>query len=303
VRRRAVLVLLAAACGPGCGPGGGVDDPDAYAASIAKKRSAREQRLRADDGWLTLVGLHWLEPGENGFGRAPDNAIVLEGGPLPDHAGRLLYDGRTVRLVAPATSGITIDGEPFEGERELRVDPSPSPPNVVSVGRLRFHVMERGGRHAVRVRDPQSPALASFSGLEYFPIDPAWRVEARYRAYPEPRPIAVPNVLGSDFQMIVPGEVSFELRGEPVTLLPLLDKPDDKELFFIVKDGTSGQESYGACRYLYSELGPDDTVTLDFNLLYNPPCAFTPYATCPLPPPENRLAVRIEAGEKAPAHL
>ena len=246
------------------------------------------------------MGLHWLHEGENRFGSAPDNDMVFPEGRAPDHVGSFVVEQDRVTVRAAAGSGLMLDGEPVV-ERVVRADDSGSP-DILGVGELSFYLLRRNDRYALRVKDPASPILAAFTGMEYFPIDPAYRISAEFVAYDEPRPIEVPNVLGYSESMSAPGEVVFRLGGESLTLVPVLSSPEAEQLFFIFSDGTSGKETYGAGRFLYTPLPEGGRVDLDFNKADSPPCVFTPYATCPLPPHGNRLSVRIEAGEKDFAH-
>ncbi|HMD71458.1 MAG TPA: DUF1684 domain-containing protein [Bryobacteraceae bacterium] len=254
-----------------------------YPAEIAAWRHGREARLTADDGWLTVAGLFWLHPGANSFGKASDAAMALPDG--PPHAGVFTFDGRHVT--------VTMNG----ATREVTPD---ADTDRVKVGRLSLLAIRRGDRFGIRLKDPESPYRRQFHGLEYFPISQAWRVTARWVAAPKKIPIL--NVLGQTEPSECPGYAEFELGGQRLRLYPILESPDDRQLFYIFRDETAGKETYGAGRFLYSDMPRDGQVVLDFNKAYNPPCSFTPYATCPLPPPENRLGVRIEAGEKKYGH-
>ena len=289
---RVFLWTCLAALALGCPSPAPVESDPEYLAEIQKHRTAREERLRSEEGWLSLVGLYWLAVGENRFGADPSNDLVLSEDSAPAHAGSLHYDGQTVRAVAASGVEITVDGVPI-GEREL----TSASPDVLRLGRLRLYIIERSGRHGVRVKDPESPARTGFTGLEYFPTDLRYRFRGKFKRFAEPREMAIPTVLGTPTPMLAPGLVEFDLDGETHTLLPLVSDPDDTEFFFIFKDLTSGHETYAAGRYLYGDLEGEE-VAVDFNRTYNPPCVFTPFATCPLPPPENRMAVRVEAGEK-----
>jgi uncharacterized protein (DUF1684 family) len=251
---------------------------------IERWRAEREAELKAEDGWLALVGLHWLKPGANSFGSAPDNAIVLPPS-VPARAGRLEHrDGKTVAFLA---SG----GERTLGEKD-----------VLRLGTLSMFVIRRGDRYALRVRDTESPTRRAFKGLLWFAVDPAYRVEARFVPHASDTRVAIPNVLGGLTWMKSPGSVVFELRGKRLSLEPVLETDGARELFFIFKDETANKETYGAGRFLYSELPKDGALVLDFNKAVSPPCAFTQYATCPLPPKQNVLPVRIEAGERISGH-
>ncbi len=260
-------------------------------------REGRAKRIASPNGWLTLVGLHWLQPGDNVFGSDPACGVPLPPGKAPHHAGVLVLEDRVVRIKPAPGAGVTLDGQPV-GERVLG-DDSSEKTDVLSLGDLSFFVIKRGDRFGVRVKDPQSPLRASFKGLDYFPADPKWRIRATFAPYDAPRKVEVPNVLGTIDTMEAPGVVKFTLDGKELTLEPVVEDPDDPRLWFIFKDATSAKETYGGGRFLYAEMPKNGKVVVDFNQAYNPPCAFTPYATCPLPPRQNWLPIRVEAGEKA----
>jgi len=278
----------------GCSPQP-VPDPE-HLAEIESWRAERQKRLESETGWLTLVGLHWLEAGENRFGTGPDNEIVLPEGTAPAMAGSFFLDGDRVTVRAPAHAGLTLEGDPVT-ERELR-DDDPGPVDELLLNDLRLYVIERGDSYAVRIKDPNSPARKGFSGMDYFSIDPAYRVEAAFVAHEEPREVKIPTVMGTVETMLSPGYVEFSLHGKAQSLEPVVESLDDDQLFFIFRDETSGKETYGAGRFLYTDMPANGKVALDFNKAYNPPCVFTPYATCPLPPKQNSIPARIEAGEK-----
>jgi uncharacterized protein (DUF1684 family) len=266
-----------------------------YVEEIEQYRSDREERLRAPDGWLTLIGLFWLEQGPNRFGSDPELPIALPADAAPPHAGTLFWDGKAVRLVAGADAEITLDGERVS-ERTLR-DDGEGKPEVLKLNRLSMYVIRRGDRVALRVKDPESPTRRDFEGIEFYPVDPDYRVRARFEAYDPPRPVKVPTVAGTTAEMLIPGRLVFSLGGSSLSLEPLVSEPDETELFLIFKDETSGTETYGAGRYLYATLA-EGFALVDFNKAYNPPCAFSRYATCPLPPRGNRLGLSIRAGER-----
>jgi uncharacterized protein len=294
--------------------------PSSYADSIRTWQADRQERLRSKTGWLTVAGLFWLEPGENTFGSAPDNRIVLPDGSAPARAGSFVLevgaDGR-----AGAAGGATTGGEAATngGTVTLRADPGAEvkvgdslatiralagddtgKPDVVSLGRLSLFVIRRGGKAAIRMKDPESPILKAFRGLEYFPIDRAWRVSAEFTPFSPPASIPVPNILGFADSMRVPGRLTFTLKGRRCTLLPVQEDPADSTLFIIFRDETTGTTTYGGGRFLYADPPRGGRVVLDFNLAYNPPCALNPYTTCPLPPEGNDLRVAVRAGEKTP---
>ncbi len=258
-------------------------------------RAARAEEVAGAQGWLTLVGLHWLRDGSYTIGRARDNDIVLASPALARHAGRLIVAASSVRLEPAAHSGLTVDGAPAAA-RELA--PPPEQDGVVlAAGSLRLFVIARAGRLALRVRDLDSAARRDFHGLDYFPTDPGWRLEARFEPYAPPRRIPITNVFGDEIQMLSPGALVFGHAGRELRLDALLEAPGDDHLFVMFADETSGRETYGAGRFLHVPLPVDGVTHVDFNEAYNPPCAFTGFATCPLPPPQNRLPVAVRAGE------
>jgi hypothetical protein len=253
-----------------------------FQTEIAEWRQRREAGLRRDGGWLTVTGLFWLHDGQNAFGADAKNDIALPAG--PSRAG--------VFEVHHGKVSVTMDGR----SRELRPDSD----DRADAGRLHLYVIERGGRFAIRMKDPESQFLREFHGLEYFPPREEYRITAQFVA--DFRKVPITNILGQTEPEDSPGYVVFTLQGRQYRLRPVLDDPGSKDLFFVFHDLTAGKETYGAGRFLDTPPSQDGKVVLDFNKAYNPPCAFTPYATCPLPPAENRLAVRIEAGEKKYGH-
>jgi hypothetical protein len=253
-----------------------------YQTEIARWHSERAARLQAGDGWLTLAGLFWLHEGANAFGKDPGGEIAPPDGPA--HAGVFHLDHGKVT--------VTVDG----ATRTVKPDSD----DVVKVGRLSLVAIQRSGKYGVRVKDPESPARREFKGIDSFPVDEAYRITAKWVA--EPKKIPILNILGQTEDSDCPGYAVFRLHGREYKLYPILEEPGAQELFFIFRDQTSSKETYGAGRFFYSDMPKAGQVVLDFNKAYNPPCAFTPYATCPLPPPENRLPVRIEAGEKRYGH-
>lgn len=251
-----------------------------FAAETRAWHERRIERLRSETGWLSLVGLHWLEEGENTIGTLP-GTWVLEGG--------------KVRVKVDPALGLAVDGNPV-GEAALVSDMNEKP-SAIRLGDVRAQLIERGGRFAIRVRDPKSPVRTGFKGIDTYAPDERWRIVADWEAYAAPKEIDVPNVLGTVEKAQAPGVAKFTVNGVACTLEPILEG-GDTPLFFIFKDATSGKGTYPAGRFLYAAAPRDGKVVLDFNRAYNPPCAFTPYATCPLPPKQNRLTVAIEAGEK-----
>lgn len=261
-------------------------------------REGRVARLRKPDGWLSLVGLHWIEPGTHKLGKAASNDVELNTGPAT-LGTLLLKDGKPVFKADPA-AGATIDGKPAAGDMELRTDATTDQhgPTVVAFnnGSANFQVIERGHKFALRVKDANAPTRAGFAGIDYFDPDPSWRVTARFEPHPKGRTMPIATVINTVEPMANPGVVVFE-KGGKTYRLEALDEGDG-QLFLIFSDRTSGKSTYGAGRFLYADAAKDGTTVVDFNQAYNPPCVFTHFATCPLPPPENRLDVAVEAGEK-----
>ena len=294
----------------GCGGGEGETGADAAARAEQSARNAYEREIRAwrderverlmrPDGFLSLVGLHWVGPGSTFVGSAKDNGTRLTLGPPQVGMLHLEKDGRA-RLDIAKDAEIWVDGEPAKGSVEL-VSDARGKPTVVSFNRgdASFLLIERSGRHALRVRNAMARTRTGFPGIDYFDINPDFRFEARFEAHPPGKTMDIVNMLGMVEPMANPGRVFFEKDGVPYSL-EALDEGDGR-LFFVFADRTSGHETYPASRFAYADpAGSEGTTVLDFNRAYNPPCAFTAYSTCPMPPPENRLDLRIEAGEKRP---
>ena len=284
---------------PGQAPGppsratGPVDD---YAQSIEAWRAARTARLTTPDGWLALIGRHQLAPGANTVGTAEDNSIRLAAGP-PYLATVTLGADRRVTLDPVPSALMEIDGVRvrsavtlvYQGEKPTRV----------TFGTANFYVMPRGENLYLRVRDTTAATLKNFAGIDYFPIDPAWRIAADWVPFDPPRQVNITNMIGVTEPAPVPGKAVFTHEGRTVELLPIDEGGDT--LFFVLTDLTAGEETYEASRFLYAPRpkAGDGKIVLDFNKMQNPPCAFTQFATCPLPPKENRIPFRVPAGEKA----
>jgi uncharacterized protein (DUF1684 family) len=294
---RRCLIAMVALVFVGCASPPADVNPE-YRAEIESWRANRLERLTAEDGWLTLIGLHWIEPGLSRFGSNPANEIPIDVEDAPLLAGTVeLSDDGDMIVRAASETPITVNGEAV-AESALRTDAA-GPPDIVGVGRINFYIIERNGKRAARVKDPESDHRRQFAGIDHFPIDPALRVTATLEPYDSPQEVKIPTVVGTPTTMLAPGLLRFSVNGHSVTLEPYVGQPDDPRYFLIFRDRTSGETTYGAGRFLAADaVGSDGTTVLDFNLAYNPPCAFTPFATCPLPTPQNSLPVPIEAGEK-----
>lgn len=269
---------------------------EAEVAAIQQWRAQRLASLTSDTGWLTLAGLFWLKPGENTFGRAPSNTLVLDNPALASQAGSFFLSGHDVRFVARPGAHITHGGMPVS--TISLVSDANNDPTVLESGPLRFFVIERAGNLGVRVRDLDNPRRKNFHGLEYFPVSLGWVLPARFVPYKTHHQISIVNILGMEQQMDCPGALVFRRHGRTWRLDAVLESPQDQQLMIIFSDGTSGHETYGGGRFLYAPLPDGGRTVLDFNKAYSPPCAFSDFATCPLPPYQNRLKLRIDAGEK-----
>ena len=297
-KRSAVTVFsLAALCSLSQGADGAttpsVSAPDAaYVKSFEEWKAGQVDDLKKN--WLPLAGLYWLKTGANGFGSAAENAIVFPKGPA--HAGEFDLEGKDVTIKLLPDVHATLQGKPLAGSVKLEPDVS-GHPSMVDIGSLQFHVIVRGERVGIRLRDADSAAVRDFHGLMFYPLDMNYQVGATWVPSDGKKTIDVPNVLGDATAIRVAGKVLFKIGGQEVELTDLRGDPS-KGLFFVFNDLTAKADTYPGGRFL--ETGPvfNGKVTLDFNRAYNPPCAVTPYATCPLAPKENRLTVAIPAGEK-----
>lgn len=305
--RTALLAAILAVLLPGCGGSGGGEADGADAATAAELvaferdhqqwRQQRVAELVGEGGWTSLVGLHWLDPGAHYVGSDADNGIRLAVG--PEHLGMIELKAGRVRFVPDPAAAPTLDGLPLDKSAELRDDSSPEGPAMLGFdqGRGAVTVLRRGQRVALRVKHVDAPGRIGFRGLDHWAAQPRWRVDGRFVAHPPGRTIAIVNIVGTTDDVPNPGVIEFEHEGVLQRLEALDD--GDQSLFVVFADRTNGHGSYGAGRYLDVAL-PDSEgrVVLDFNRSYNPPCAFTAFATCPLPPPDNRLDIAIDAGEK-----
>jgi uncharacterized protein (DUF1684 family) len=250
-----------------------------YTDSIHQWQRERDRALRSPNGWLTLVGLFWLHPGDNTIGSGERNDLVLPKGSAPERVGTLRLNSGRVTLVRPDGSTCALS---YDEEK----------PDMVQAGSVSFYIIKRGDRLAVRAKDAASPTLKSFRGMRYFPVDPALHFEAKFIS--DEKKIPILNILGETELEKSPGVVEFDYKGQQYRLRPIFE---GDTLFFLYKDPTNRTDTYQAGRMLNTPLPKDGKVDLDFNRSYNPPCTFTPYATCPLPPKENTLPFPVTAGE------
>ena len=264
-------------------------------AALVAFRAEREATLLADDGWFTVSGLHFLRDGENSFGSARDNDIVLAYPGIPDRAGIVTMEGTDITIRAVEGIELRLNGErAFRGR--LRLAEAGRPADLVSYGDVTFFLHYSGPRLALRVRDQHAPLRMEFSGLEWFEPDPGYRVTGTFSPGANDSVVQAPNILGDLEPFAVAGTVTFELHDRQYTMEAWRSR---ERLWFVFRDHTSEDLTYPAARFLYADVpGEDGTVVMDFNFAQNPPCAYNPWTTCPLPPERNRLAVRIEAGEQ-----
>lgn len=265
-----------------------------YIKEINEWHAQRVERLKNPGSWLNLVGLYWLKPGENTFGSDSSNDIVFPA-KTPAKMGTFILSDSVVSVKILDGVDVLVDSQKVE-EAKLRPDTEKNT-TVMNYGSFEWYIIRRSAdMYGIRIRDLNAEILNTFPGVERFPVNEDWNIKARYEPFDTPQEIDIPTIIGTVEKDYSPGKLIFEIDGKEYTLLPT---SAGDGLFIIFADQTSGVETYGAGRFLYVE-GPDSNniVNLDFNKSYNPPCAFSKYATCPLPPKENQLKVRITAGEK-----
>jgi uncharacterized protein (DUF1684 family) len=272
------------------------------AAAVVAVVAADEAHVKQVEAWrakhesdytrnyVPLVGLAFLKPGVNTAGSAPSHQVVLPKR-LPASIGRFVYQDGRIRFEPDSAAGVTLNGKPVTAPTELKSDAE-----QLRMGEVTFWVHHSGDRRAIRIHDPQSEIVKAFAGYRWFPVDEKYRVVGKFIKDPAARELKIPTLVGDYDLYRTEGVVEFALLGQTVRMRPMTTRPG--RLYFIFRDGTSGKETYEAARFLYSNLNADGTTVLDFNEAYNPPCSFNPYTTCPIPPAENRLAIRIQAGER-----
>lgn len=294
------LLGVASMCVLTCAGEPNMTDTDSnYLQEVEAWRSARIGRLNSPSGWLTLVGLFPLADGDNGLGSAPENDCVFPGGaPARVGTARLAADG--VRFVAAPGVIVWHDSAQVDSI-DMVPDPEAGAVVLKLADRFEFLHIVRAGRHYLRLKDGEAQALKEFpDSISHYPVNVAWRIEGRWETYDPPRKASIPNVLGFDTETPMTGAAVFEWNGQTVRLEP--DEAGDS-YFFVFGDATNGDHTYGGGRFVYAD-PPDSSglIVIDFNKAYNPPCVFSPYATCPLPRPENKLPFAVDAGEKMYGH-
>jgi hypothetical protein len=265
-----------------------------YFEEIKQWDQRRAERLKADDGWLNLVGRTWLKPGENKFGSAKDNDVVIESDKVPDFMGVFIFQDSTVTM--KVNDGVVVLFNDGPVKEMIMIGDTKKEMTVFQYKSIKWNLIVRNELYGIRFRDLESELVKNFNGIERFPVNEDWKISAEFEAYDPPRKISVPNVLGQIDEEPSPGAIVFTRDGQTYRI-EAVDAGD--RLWFIFADGTSGEETYGGGRFLYTDKA-DSTgkVIVDFNKAYNPPCVLTKFATCPLPPKENYIKLRITAGEK-----
>ena len=267
-----------------------VEDPG-YVDKVKSWQAEREANLQKDTSWLTVAGLYWLREGENWVGTATRNDFVLPEASAPAVVGVFEFHDRKATFHAEDGVTITQDGKPIQNV-ELEMGEK----HAIAINDLKMWLHYSGERLAIRLRDLNASYRKEFAGLDWYPVDPSFRVQAKFTPHAEEKKVEMLNILGDIEVFEAAGYVDFELRGQKVRLEPM--KAREGVLWLIFRDGTSGKGSYQAARFLRTEPPENGKVVIDFNQAYNPPCAYNPHTTCPMPTKENRLEIRIEAGEK-----
>jgi uncharacterized protein (DUF1684 family) len=293
IRLRIMPALVASLA---CSPGLPNLDPDNHRIEIEAWHAQRVESLRRPDSWLSLAGLYWLEAGPNSFGSDSRNNLVFPQS-APPRIGVFSRTGNSVEMKVQAGVPVTHNGLPVTSLTLTSEDPRY--PTTAQLGSLHWFAIERAGRIGIRLRDTENPAIAAFDDIEMFPVSQDWRIPARFDRYDPPKMIRIPNIIGTVSVAPSPGAVVFEVEGEDLRI-DVTGDPDGERFSIVFGDRTNANETYGGGRYLTVK-APEkgDRMFIDFNRATNPPCAFTEFATCPLPPRQNLLPVRVEAGEKA----
>lgn len=269
----------------------GASDPAIFIKTENDWRAHREASLTAPDGWLSVAGLFWLHNGPMKVGSDPHSDIVLPS-TAPQRIGTLQLASGLVTFVPEKGANVTVDGKPA-AKTTLKPD-TDDHPDTVQAGHILLTIIKRGAKTGVRMRDSDAAARRNFTGCKWFPVSQKWLVNAKWVPYPAVKKIKITNILGMTDEEDSPGYAEFTMDGKTVRLDPIVD---DGDFSFMFKDSTSGRTTYAPGRFLDADKPKNGVILLDFNQAYNPPCAFTAYATCPLPPKQNVLPIAVEAGE------
>ena len=289
-----IIILLVLGVIKGCEKATKPEVDEEYVKQIQQWQKKRLEKLKSPGSWLSLVGLYWLETGENTFGRNPENDFIIDKKGISPHIGVFILENETVRFKTTAGVKVIHQGQPIT-EIKLENDSS-GKPTVLEWGSLSWYIIKREKQLGVRLKDAGSPRIKQLKQIDAFPVDKNWKIKAILERYTKPRIMQIPTVLGTVEQQLSPGVLVFQIGGNEYRLHP---GGNDGDLFVIFGDLTNTHETYGGGRFLVVEK-PDERgeTWIDFNQAYNPPCVFSPFATCPLPPEENQLPLRIVAGEK-----
>lgn len=269
-----------------------------YIQELETWRQKLDQSLRAENGWLALAGLYWMKPGQNSFGSDDSNDIQLAGKQVPGRIGSFVLENQAVKLVLEDPAGLQVNDQPA-APMALKPDLT-GEPDVLTLGSLTFMVIERGDKLGIRWWDNERPERTQFEGRTWFPIQPAYRIETHLEPHDQPIELQIASTAGVIQPATGVGRLTFQIHGQTCTLEAL--EGDEASVSLIFKDASAEDETYPSGRFLSAPLSEDGRVILDFNRAYNPPCAFSVFTTCPLPPPENILDVRIDAGERFLGH-
>lgn len=289
----ATMAMLATGCSAAVKVRPSVDD--SYTREIQQWRTKRVDRLKGKLGWLKLAGLFWLKRGANTMGSDPSSDIILDPR-APSSLATITMKGQDVYLRITDGVHASFRGKAVSEMLLLSDEEGKREPDKITSGDFTFFIIDRGGRKALRLFDQQAQTYTSFKGLRYFPIDPRWRIEGKFVAFPQTRKVQISTAIGTTVEEQIRGEVRFSIGSETYSLQPVSEE-GRSELSFVFGDKTNGNQTYGGGRFMDAKLEPDGKVILDFNKAYNPPCAFTAFATCPLPRTENRLPIEVTAGE------
>jgi len=264
-----------------------------YQDEVGKWREQREARLKAEDGWLSVAGLFWLNDGYNRIGTSPTARVRLPRGPA-NAAVITIHTDKVLHIAVNPGAAVTVNGKTVAAA-DLQSDQNGAKPDIIGIGNLKLFVIHRGTKNAVRLKDPEAATRREFSGLQWYPVQPDWKIEAKFVTYPQPKKLVFDTMVGEKEEDLSPGYAEFQKFGQTIRLEATIE---DNELFFVFRDTTAGKTTYPAARFLHTDMPKNGKVMLDFNRAYNPPCVFTAFATCPLPTPQNRLTIEIPAGEK-----
>lgn len=267
-----------------------------YLQTINEWHEQRIESLQEEDSWLSLAGLYRIEKGEHAIGSDSTNDIILPERGAP-YIGTIVRKEDSLTFFADPEASVTSDGEPIS-EINLQVQGEHSPTKLRHNDFIGY-VIERRGDYYLRLKDTKHPNFSAFDGIDRFPVDRKWSIKATFKRFESPRTITIPDILGESYEDSLYGTLHFTIKDQKYQLAPLGHPDKDEQFFIIFGDETNGKSTYDGGRYLYVDTPNKNNVTyIDFNKAYNPPCVFTDYATCPLPPLQNRLPVAITAGEK-----